>query len=283
MRRLFASGALAAAALAVAAPAASADKMVGTTTEDGDQDLIVFDTERLRSVDNLEIKGLGRFEITGLDVRPATGVLYADAENGGKRQLFTLTLQRRDGDDRVIAEPLGPDDGTDGRAFGFAVNPVPDRIRLVDDRDDNRRYNPNDGARADNPPDGRLVFGDGDPFDGRNPADTHVAYTNQQRPGEEAPSSTTLYGIDTDRDVLVEHDPPNSGTLVTEGRLRENVGKVGGFDITIRQKAFAALLRSGADNSRLYQIDLDTGRARSKGVIKVENEVESLAEAPSGF
>ncbi len=137
--------------------------------------------------------------------------------------------------------------------------------------------------RADNPPDGRLRFGEGDPFEGRNPADTHVAYTNQQRPGGGAPGSTILYGIDTDRDRLVIHNPPNAGTLTTVGRLRVNVGKVGGFDITIGQKAFAALRPSGASKSRLYQLDLGSGRARDKGVIRIDNDVESLAEAPRGF
>ncbi len=62
MSRFLASGAMAAVALAVAAPAASAEKMVGTTTKDGDQDLIVFD---------------------------------ADAKNDDERQLFTLAIQRQ--------------------------------------------------------------------------------------------------------------------------------------------------------------------------------------------
>ena len=55
-----------------------------------------------------------------------------------------------------------------------------------------------------------------------------AAYTNNV---DDPATGTTLYDIDTRRDVLVKQDPPNAGTLVTVGSLRFPAGSVAGFDI----------------------------------------------------
>ena len=71
---------------------------------------------------------------------------------------------------------------------------------------------------------------------GQNPAMLGIAYTNSD--ADPATSTTTLFGIDAERDVLVRQGSPdltpidpNSGKLFTVGSLGVDVLPVGGFDI----------------------------------------------------
>ena len=69
---------------------------------------------------------------------------------------------------------------------------------------------------------------------------TAAAYTNNVA----GATSTALYDLDTRRDLLVQQNPPNAGTLVTVGSLRLPVGSVAGFDIVTAggtDTAYAAL------------------------------------------
>ena len=88
--------------------------------------------------------------------------------------------------------------------FGFAINPVVNRIRVVTATDVNLRVNPTTGATS---VDGSLAYAAGDPGAGSNPLVTAVAYTNQVA----GATTTILRGIHAARGTLVLLDPPNAG------------------------------------------------------------------------
>ena len=190
--------ALTAGALAAAAAPASAGhaRDDGTTfaTATG-SDVVVFNTKG-RAV-QLDLRGIGYGEkIRGLDVRPSTGVLYAvtDAD-----RVYTIDLKAR------RATPTGPAfmPPTLGEYGGFDFNPVPDKIRLTTDANENRRIEPANGATLaiDKP----LMFAATDASVGVDPAVVGSAYTN---PDNDPATGTTLYGIDAATDSLVKQDPP---------------------------------------------------------------------------
>src|SRR5262249_11223427 len=147
-----------------------------------------------------------------------------------------------------------------GTSFGFDFNPVPDRIRLVSDTDQNLRLNPNDGTVAAT--DTNLAFAAGDANAAANPNIVGSAYTNNFS----AASSTTLYGIDSNLDVLVMQgsvggapNSPNGGQLTTVGALGVNTTDQVGFDIVgPTGLALASLTPMGGTTSSLYSINLQT-------------------------
>ena len=158
-----------------------------------------------------------------------------------------------------------------GADFGFDFNPTVDRIRVTSDSDQNLRLNPANGALAAT--DGPLAFAATDVNNGQNPNVVASAYTNSMS----GATSTTLYDIDSDLDVLAIQNPPNSGTLNTVGPLGVNTGANVGFDISpTTGVAYASLevasatpTLSGAvtSTSGLYTISLSTGAATMVGPI----------------
>lgn len=163
-----------------------------------------------------------------------------------------------------------------GTSFGFDVNPTVDRIRVVSDADQNLRLNPNDGSLAAT--DATLAYASGDPNNAANPNIVGSAYTNSVANA----TTTTLYGIDSNLDVLVTQNPPNAGTLNTVGALGVNASDVLGFDIEdTTNTAFASLVVGGVP--RLYTINLGTGTATLVGTIGPSLVVRGIALAPQGF
>ncbi|MGD3745637.1 DUF4394 domain-containing protein, partial [Xanthomonas citri pv. citri] len=155
--------------------------------------------------------------------RPATQQLYAIGRLGGVGRIYTLDAAT--GAATFVAT-LAPDPadtsapfaGLAGTEFGVDFNPVPDRIRLVSDADQNLRINPNNGLVTT---DGTLAFASG-----TNPAVTAVAYTNSTA----GATTTTLYGIDVTTQALVLQNPPNNGTLNVVGPLGLSFNALAGFD-----------------------------------------------------
>lgn len=107
---------------------------------------------------------------------------------------------------------------------GFDFNPTVDRIRIVSNQRQNLRANPNTGT-VDG--DGDLAYAAGDPGAGTVPKVGAAAYTNSFR----GAGSTTLFGIDTERDTLVRIEPPNDGVLNTVGELGIDASDQASFDI----------------------------------------------------
>ncbi|MGN9907984.1 DUF4394 domain-containing protein [Phytohabitans sp. LJ34] len=231
-------------------------------------DLVRFDRDSLKIRSQQPITGLAAGEkVLGIDVRPANGQLYA---LGSTNQIYTVNP--RTAAATAVGTPFSP--AVFGNAVGFDVNPVVDRLRVVTSSGQNLRLVPDTGAVAgvDKP----LVYAADDRNAKAKPKVAHAAYTN----GFVGTTATTLYDIDTGIDVLTVQAPPNDGVLRTTGKLTLNVDSAGGFDIAADGEAIAALSRSGG--SRIYAIDLGSGKARLIGKLGRGSTLTTLAVAPRG-
>ncbi|MGY4539576.1 hypothetical protein ACVW0P_004011 [Mucilaginibacter sp. UYNi724] len=175
--------------------------------------------------------------ILGMDMRPVNGQLYAIGSTG---RLYTINASS--GVAAQVGTAQAPLLGTD---FGFDFNPTVDRIRLVSNLGQNLRLNPNDGTLAAT--DGILTAGS---------SITGAAYTNNFA----GATTTTLFDIDTQNNMLYKQDPPNNGTLTAIGALGVNAAVANGFDIgSTSGTAYALLTVSGV--TKVYTINLTTGAA----------------------
>lgn len=223
---------------------------------------------------SLAITGLAQGEtLAGIDFRPRNNQLYGVSS---ANRIYTINLTTGAAT-TVGAAAFTP--ALSGIAFGVDFNPVPDRIRLVSDAEQNLRLHPDTGAVAGT--DTALSYATGDVNAGANPNLVGAAYTNNFN----APSSTTLYGIDSNLDILVRQgstggapDSPNNGRLTTIGALGVNTGDQVGFDILApNDAAFATLTAQGANSSSLYSINLNTGAATVIGAIGGNTFVRDIA------
>jgi len=235
--------------LALPSSAAAAEAFYATTPGN---ELIKFTSQAPnRILDREPIQGMLAAEsIVGLDVRPATGQLYALTSSGR-----LLVVDRTSGDTKVIGSaPLA----LVGTSFGFDFNPQVDRIRIVSNSEQNLRVHPDTGALAGT--DTPLAYRAGDAGAGTDPSIGSAAYTLGVF-GAAAPATTELYAIDSARDTLVEIDPPNTGTLVTVGPLGVDASEPVQYDIAGNQVGYAAFGSSTFTGTRLYSINEDTGAA----------------------
>ena len=217
--------------------------------------LVRFNSSRANTIlSTVAITGLqGGENLLGIDFRPATGELFG---LGSASRIYKINQMT--GAATLVGGLTTPLLGTN---FGFDFNPVPDRIRITSDAEQNLRANPNDGT---NVVDTVLAYAVGDPNVGQNPNIVASGYTNSYA----GATATTLYDIDSNLGILVTQNPPNNGTLNTIGRLGVNTTGEAGLDIaTGNNTALAALQVQGATNSSLYSVNLTTGAATVIGPI----------------
>lgn len=182
-------------------------------------------------------------KIVAIDFRPATGQLYG---LGSSSRLYVIN-QSTGKAVAVSTDPFTP--ALNSSVVGFDFNPTVDRIRVVTAGGQNLRLNPETGGVAGI--DGNLNPG--------TPGVTAVAYANSVA----GASSTTLYDIDPIAGKLFKQDPPNNGTLVEVGSLKETVSGEGGFDISPDNKfAIAAFTKGDKETSKyyIYTVDLNSGK-----------------------
>lgn len=219
-----------------------------------------------------KINGIGRGErIVGIDFRPADNTLFALTT--GER-LYTINPAAG------IATPIGPASAVSMNkraSYGFDFNPAVDEIRVVNDADENVRFDPTAAAAIDFNPNVAGVQGDtnlayiaGDSNQGKDPSIVGIAYTKNLPSG----TPTTLYGIDSAQNTLVTQGSigggptsPSTGQLLTVGGLGVNVGEAVGFDIKTADGIDFAYATFLSDNRRdgLYRINLSTGAATFLG------------------
>ena len=158
-----------------------------------------------------------------------------------------------------------------GTSFGYDFNPMPDRIRVTSDADQNLRLNPITGALAGT--DTLLAYASGDINAGTNPNIVGSAYTNSFS----GTPTTTLFGIDSALDILVTQIPPNGGKLNTVGSLGFDTSDQVGFDIFFfGNQAFASMTADGGSSS-FYSINLGTGAATAIGAIGSGLQISDIA------
>lgn len=246
-RRLAAAGSVAALA-ALAAPAASqaAEQFAGVTAENR---LVFFRSDSPGNFQfQVPINGLAAGErIVGIDVRPANDRIYA---LGSSSRLYVLNGTT--GAATAVGDPFAST--LNGSSFAFDFNPSVDRIRVTSDTDQNLRLNPDTGATAATDP--NLAYAAGDPGAGSNPTVGAAMYTPAA-----FGAPTTLFDIDSARDVLVTQDPANNGTLNTRGALGVDVQEPTSGDVASDGTAYAALRRQGQANPELFNVNLATGAA----------------------
>lgn len=212
--------------------------------------------------------------LLGLEIRPATGDLYALAAvppNVGR----LLKINRANGAITQIGASLTTPMPTTAM-YGLAFNPLVDRLRVVNNAGLNLRINPDSGAIVGT--DTSLAYAAADVHFNAVPNVAHVAYTNTVG----APN-TTAYAIDIGLNILVTigsiggTTSPNGGALNTIGSLGLGIGSAsGGFDIRAGGNAAYAALRVGGV-STLYTINLATGAATVVGDIgNGSNEINGL-------
>ncbi|NJL76525.1 MAG: DUF4394 domain-containing protein, partial [Saprospiraceae bacterium] len=177
--------------------------------------LITFDSELpsiIRTATSVTGVASGQM-LVGMDVRPATGELFALGYNAttAEGQLYVINPTTAMATPVVISTI--PMNLGDGQRVGFDFNPTVDRIRVVAANNINLRLNPITGALAFT--DANLAFAMGDPSQGINPAVGTCAYTNSFS----NTTTTTLYGLDDSLATLLTQIPPNDGKLNTVGRI----------------------------------------------------------------
>lgn len=211
---------------------------------DRNNNLLIFNPDRPGTPVSKPISGLQpNEEVLGLDMRPATGQLYA---LGSSSRFYVINMSSGAA---AAVSPTAFTPALSGSSFGFDFNPTVDRIRIVSNNGQNLRAHPTTGA---------IVMVDGSLNPG-TPAVDAVAYTNSFA----GSTSTTLYDIDVLLDKLFIQNPPNNGTLVEVGDLGPNADARNGFDIGGYSND-AYCLFTNQTLTVLYSVNLSTGQAIPK-------------------
>jgi hypothetical protein len=227
-------------------------------------------------------------QLRGMDYRVARGVLYAVTDSG---RLYTVDTAK------AHLQPVAPAAPAfwpvQGGVTGFDFNPTVDRIRVVSASAQNLRLHPETNAMVDgdaaNPgvqPDGALRYAPDDRQAGRRPDVAGVAYTYNKKDEK----LTTNYAIDRALGALLMQGSlegaqpvvsPNTGLLRTVGLLGTGPLSEAHFDISdVANTALLAARAAGQNTTRLYQLDLGTGRARELGVVGGGERLLGLAIEP---
>jgi hypothetical protein len=194
------------------------------------------------------------------------GILYSISPSALTATPITLVAD-------TAVPPLRGAKGVDftgvlGTNFGIDFNPVPDRLRVVSNQNQDLRINVVTG----------LALVDND-INLSGPIAPNVfasAYTNPFvpaliPPNVVVPPTTILFDLDLSTSTLQRQDPANGGVLTQVGRLDPifTFTQTGEFDITGGENGLVlgVLQRTGATQSSLYRIDLTTGQATLIGDI----------------
>ncbi len=253
-------------------------------------ELIRFKSDRPDAVlERRPLSGLAPGEnLRGIDYRVARGVLFALADSG---RLYTVdTAQARLTPVAAAAPQPWP---VQGQVVGFDFNPTVDRIRVVSSSAQNLRLHPETNAMVDgnaNEPgvqlDGTLRYVVGDRHAGRTPDIAGVAYTYNKKDEK----LTTNYAVDRALGALLMQGSaegmtpvvsPNTGQLRTVGLLGTGALSEAHFDISdVANTALLAARPVGQTQTRLYQIDLASGRASEIGRVGNGERLLGLAIEP---
>ena len=257
--------------LALRPGGAEAGPLIGLTSTGN---LVSFDSATPGTIGStVAITGLQAGEsLLAIDRRPANGLLYG---LGSTSRIYTLNTIT--GVAASVGIPFAP--ALSGTSFGFDFNPVPDRIRVVSTDTSDFRLNPNSGTHSGT--DAVLAYAAGDSGAGIMPRVVGSAYTNNFG----GTVVTTLFGLDSNRDVLVMQGgpdgvpSPNGGVLTTIGAgLGFDTSDLVGFDISGPSgDAFAAMTPPAGGASQLFTIDLTTGTATLIGTIGTGLTLTGLA------
>ena len=240
-----------------------------------------------RVLERRPIAGLPPGEaLVGIDYRIARGVLYTLTTSGRLYTVNTATGELTAVGGAPSAVPLR------GTAFGFDFNPAADRIRVVSDQAQNLRLHPDTGGTVDGDPntpgvqgDPDLAYAPGDAGAGKLPQVVAAGYTYNKQNDK----ITTNYAIDRAAGTLVMQgsregvEPvvsPNTGRLTTVGPLGTGPVRDASLDISDVRNAALAALTTTDGRTRLYRVDLATGRATAVGTLIDGGAIRGMAIEP---
>ena len=210
-----------------------------------------------------------------IDFRPRTAQLYG---LGSSSRLYVINPSSG------AATPVGSGPfmpALTGSEFGFDFNPVPDRIRVVGDNNQNLRLNPVTGAVAavDTP----LSFAPTDVYSMIVPLVGGSAYSNN------VPTATltTLYGYEFHKNALVTQGGVNGSPSANSGQLF-TVGSSGvtacntliGLDIAASGQAYVSLNTGACTVTDLYTVNLGVGKVVLIGNIGGGAPIRDIAAEP---
>lgn len=254
------------AAVTLPTTAQAAEELWALTTSNN---LLNFNSSSPAAFSLRPITGLAPGEVAlGIDFRPAmpTGRLYV---LGSTNRIYLISDPNSG-----VATPVGGGPFTPaltGVEYGFDFNPTVDRIRIVSDSDQNLRAHPDLGTIAFT--DSALYYVGGDPNFGQNPNVTAAGYTNSFA----GATTTRLYDIDSNLDVLAIQSPPNVGRLTTVGGVGIDVTNDNGFDISGATGIAYLVSGWGPSNAALYTVDLNSGMSTLVGAIGCNERVRGLS------
>ena len=204
-----------------------------------------FDVTAPGSVETLPVTGLGpNASLRGIDVRPADGQLYGVAMLAGSynnSSVRTYTIDPDSGAATFVGESAGVP-GAGDVPTGVSFNARSDRLRVVNDQDENFRINPNNGAVSSD--DANLT-----------PA---------------AATAAVALGYSGDVPLLIDHADDRLALTETLGGVTDlfplgfalpelgTGGPDAGFDMSPNTGVgFAAMADTADDVMRLYRVSVD--------------------------
>lgn len=270
-----------------------------------DQHLLIFDSTNTRAlVADVAITGLQPSEdLVGMDVRPATGELYALGSTGNLYSIVAstgaATLKAT-----LAADPsdLTPYTALAGANYGLDFDPVADRLRVVNEADQNLSVNPDTGLVISDTP---IIYDAGDQNSDANPLLVDIGYTNNVA----GATSTTLLGFEgVDPEVhntkilpdgttapaaslvrvggIAGAPGADTGLLFTVGPVARNGAEPRGMDIAADGTLYQAFELNFPDSTQpLYNVvrlNPDSGVDTALGYIgNGQLEIEDIAVLPT--
>lgn len=161
------------------------------------------------------ISNTGGARISGIDFRPANGLLYGISADGSR--LFTINPANASA---TLVSNLSPAFGG-GNAALLDFNPVVDAIRLIGRNDQNFAIVKNAaGVLATAVPQTNVAYAAGDVNAGRNPSVVGGSYTNNIN----GATTTLFYAMDSDTNKIVTIANKVNGSSATGGGQLQTVG-----------------------------------------------------------
>ena len=215
--------------------------------------------------------------LVGMDYRIAKGVLFTLSSAG---RLYTLDVPS--GALKLVGSGAGV--ALQGSSFGVDFNPVADRVRVVSNTGNNLRLHPDTGALAATDP--ALAYAPSDVQAGQMPEVVAAGYTYNKKDDK----LTTNYAIDRRSGTLLTQGSvedmqpvvsPNTGQLRTVGPLGTGPLLDAAMDIAdVTGAAFTAVRTANQATTKLYTIDLSSGKATLIGTVADGAAIVGLAVEP---
>lgn len=226
-----------------------------------DNGLYKFNAQDVKSIPTkIVIAGLATDEkMLSIDFRPATGELY------GVSSASKLYVINANGSTRLISNNAFNPGIAQEAVASLDFDPTSDVIRLVTNKGQNLRINPENGAVIATD---ATIVGDVTLFG--------IAYHNSQAGAK----TTTLYAIDTKGKKLYKQEPANEGKLVAIGNLDLDLGTNVSFDISADNLNSIAIGKVG-DSTKLFTLNLVTGAATLKGRFPISASFRGIAMPPN--